>query len=145
MCALFISRRDAEAQRFCPFYPYSSCFEASLSQRLGWGSGASGYALCVLCDLMWFISRKGAKLAKAVGLLCLFCVFLSAALAQRLCGLIHASPFAFFCFFCGECMCVFLAEAQRLCSSYACALCFEASLSRRLWVLISGFALCVLM
>jgi len=48
-----------------------------------------------LCDLMWFISRKGAKLAKAADFLCLFCVFLRAALSQRLCGL--NSRFAF-CF-----------------------------------------------
>jgi len=37
---------------------------------------------------MWFISRKDAKLAKAVGFLCLFCVLLSAALSQRLGGLV---------------------------------------------------------
>jgi len=56
-----------------------------------------------LCDLMWFFSRKGAKLAKAAGLLCLFFVFLGATLRKGCVCVI--SRFAF-CSFCGEVCCV---------------------------------------
>jgi len=98
LCMFSQRRGGAEV---LPVLIYTLCFEALLSQGLGVLAYASPYVF--LCDLMWFISRKGAKLAKAAGFLCLFCVLLSAALSQRLCELIHAPPFAFFCFFCGEC------------------------------------------
>jgi len=45
-CAVFISRRDAEAQRLYPFYACAACFEAALSQR---AMGVSSrFALCAL-------------------------------------------------------------------------------------------------
>jgi len=73
ICAVSVSRRDAESQRFYPFSTYALCFEASLSQRLRVLIYASPYVF--LCDLMWFISRKGAKLARVGCLLSLFGVF----------------------------------------------------------------------
>jgi len=60
-----VFRRGAEAQRLGVFCVFSVCFETALSQRLGvkYVSYASPYVF--LCDLIWFISRKDAKLAKA--------------------------------------------------------------------------------
>jgi len=48
--------------------------------------------MCSYVTLCGEISRKGAKLAKAVGFLCLFFVFLSATLSQRRWVLVYASP-----------------------------------------------------
>jgi len=84
---------------------------------------------------MWFISRKGAKLAKAVGLLWLLYVFERCAFAKAAGVNFMLRLLIFFCFFCGECaLRRFLAETRRYCPFYTCALCFEASLSQGLWV-----------
>jgi len=67
-----------------------------------------------------FVSRKAAKFAKAAGFLCLFFVFLSATLSQRLWVLVTLRLLFSFVSFVVNVLCVFLAEAQgslRLCSA----------------------------
>jgi len=66
--AIKVSRRDAETRRRGVFCGFTVGFEAVCKHFIY----ASPYVF--LCDLMWFISRKGAKLAKTAGFLCLCCM-----------------------------------------------------------------------
>jgi len=113
-CAVPVSRRDAEAQRFGAFCIYAVCFEASLSQRLG--VLFLRFALCVLmCPYVVLFFTQRRKDRKGCGF-AVVAVYLSATLSQRLGVLIYASPFAFFCFFCGECAVpVSRRDAEALC------------------------------
>jgi len=67
---------------------------------------------------MWFISRKGAKLAKTVCFLCLFFGFLSATLSQRLWVLIYASPFDYLLFLLWWMCCGGFSQRRKGCGCY---------------------------
>jgi len=78
---------------------------------------------CSFCgeDGALFISRKGAKLAKAVGVLCVFCMFLSAALSQRLRVLITLRLLLSFVSFVVKMCVVYFSQRRRVRGDYGFA------------------------
>jgi len=87
---VLVSRRDAESQRCYLFYVFSVCIEASLSQRLD--VSYVDFTLRLMCS---YVSLCGSISRSEV-------VPWTKAIYGLIHLVLHASPYVFFCSFCGK-------------------------------------------